>query len=48
MKLQEKGGLDDGKLCLLDLLGLEVGDGPRVLPMDKSALRKLLPKPIVT
>lgn len=48
MKLQEKGGLDDGKFCLLDLLGLELGDGPRVLPMDKSALRKLLPKPIVT
>lgn len=48
MELQEKGGLDDAKLCLLGLLGLEVCDGPRVLPMDKSALRSFLPKPIVT
>lgn len=48
MELQEKGGLNDAKLCLLGLLGLEVGDGPRVLPMDKSALRSFLPKPIVT
>lgn len=48
MELQEKSGLDDVKLCLLGLLGLEVGDGPSVLPMDKSALRSFLPKPIVT